>query len=332
MWHNDPMSAIEQLPVVNVPVRSLVPAFYVRQAGTDPAHVRLLADAGPSIDLPAILVQKHGSRIVDGMHRLEVAKLRGQETIRARIVDCSDGEALILAVRSNTLHGLPLSKADRISGAIRILAAHPGLSDRALAGLAGLSPKSIASLRNSGIGNTPSTAKRVGRDGRRRPAVTEEGRVRAAEYMRANPEASLREVAQATDVSLGTAHSVRERLRQGLTPEAGSSQSRALLPIAASSAASFVKPLAAIGRRNVKLSWLSISAKLAGDPTLRYTSDGRAFLRWMSLHSMRAEEWREFVDAIPERWVDEVAGVAASMSEEWNQYAQSLRAKQEEEQ
>src|ERR1035437_9232974 len=145
----DPMSMIEQLPEVSVPISLLVPGFHLRQEGTDPAHVRLLADAAGSVQLPSILVQKSGSRIIDGLHRLEVAKLRGEWTISARIVDCTDSEALVLAIKSNTLHGLPLSRADRISGAKRMLAAHPDWSDRAVAGITGLSAKSIASLRNS---------------------------------------------------------------------------------------------------------------------------------------------------------------------------------------
>ena len=90
----DPIPIIEQLPEVSVPVDSLVPGFHLRHEGTDAGHVRLLADAAGSVKLPAILVQKRGSRIIDGMHRIEVAKLRGEWNISARIVDCTDSEAL----------------------------------------------------------------------------------------------------------------------------------------------------------------------------------------------------------------------------------------------
>src|ERR1700733_11446554 len=57
------MRMAERAPVVSVPVASLVPGFMLRQAGTDAAHVRLLADAAGSVQLPPILVQKRGSRI-----------------------------------------------------------------------------------------------------------------------------------------------------------------------------------------------------------------------------------------------------------------------------
>jgi ParB-like chromosome segregation protein Spo0J len=331
--HPDPMSLVGQLPEVSVPIGSLIAAFYLRQAGTDPAHVRLLADAASSVDLPAVLVQKQGWRLIDGMHRLEAAKLRGERSIRARVVDCSDEEALVLAVKSNTLHGLPLARADRISGAKRILSAHPDWSDRVIAGMAGLSARTIASLRNSTIGEAAFIGKRLGRDGKRRPVVSEEGRLRAAEYIRAHPDASLRQVASATDVSLGTAHSVREKLRQGTEPTVAATHRR---PGPESPAAGPAEPAVRMPAqvttmlpRSACLNWSAISAKLAGDPTLRYTAGGRAFLRWMSLHAMQADEWREFIDAIPQRWAGEVARVAASMSDEWQEYSRTLQAREE---
>ena len=67
---------VELLPEINVPVNSLVPGFHLRSTGTDSAHVRLLADAAGSVKLPPILVQKRGARIIDGMHRVEVASVR----------------------------------------------------------------------------------------------------------------------------------------------------------------------------------------------------------------------------------------------------------------
>lgn len=329
-WYADPTGAIEQLPVVNIPLGSLVAAFYLRQAGTDAAHVRLLADAASSVDLPPILVQKNSSRIIDGMHRFRAAKLRGEHSIRARIVDCTDADALVLAVRSNTLHGLPLSKADRVSGAKRILAANPDLSDRCIAGMAGLSPRTIASLRNSATAGRLSPAKRLGRDGKRRPVASEEGRQRAAVYIRSHPEASLRQVARASDISLGTAHSVREKLRTGSAPKTAGPGDREARPAvtALDGAVDRLGPAATTTRQQaLEFSWPTISAKLANDPALRYTPGGRAFLRWMSTHSMQADEWREFVDTIPQRWAEDVARVAASMSAEWDQYARSLRTR-----
>jgi ParB-like chromosome segregation protein Spo0J len=369
----DPMSLIDQLPEVSVPVSSLVPGFHLRQDGTDAAHVRLLADAAGSARLPSILVQRCGTRIIDGMHRVEVAKLRGEWNIRARIVDCTDEEALVLAVKSNTLHGLPLTRADRISSAKRILADHADWSDRSVAVITGLSAKAIASLRNSSTGEIPFYGKRLGRDGKRRPIVPSEGRRRAAEYISAHPDASLREVARETDVSLGTVHDVRERMRRGEeqhghVPARPAQQAAAAQtelapadgpgPVTAEPASTgptstgpaIMRPApagpapegpsvtsppiralhAAVAARGApRVAWSTVATKLAGDPTIRYTEGGRAFLRWMSGHSMQSDEWREFVDAIPQHWLDEVSRIAVSMSEEWRQFADRLGNKME---
>src|SRR5579859_1962136 len=79
----------EQLPARDVPVGELTPGPYLRQGGTNAAHVRLLADAADSSQLPPVLVQENGWRLIDGAHRLQAARLRGDRTIRARFVDCT---------------------------------------------------------------------------------------------------------------------------------------------------------------------------------------------------------------------------------------------------
>ncbi len=357
--NTDPMTMVELLPEVSVPIHLLTPGFHLRQEGTDPAHVRLLADAAGSVQLPAILVQKSGSRIIDGLHRVEVAKLRGEWNINARVVDCTDSEALVLAIRSNTLHGLPLSRADRIAGAKRVLAAHADWSDRAVAAITGLSAKSVASLRNSSTWDTQFTGKRLGRDGKRHPVLPTEGRRRAAEYIKAHPEASLRQIARETDVSLGTVHDVKDKLRRGLAPvpPLAGTQEAPVTPVAPlasvppadqtavgrataraagdprsglqSQPSAPVRAIRTDARPVRRLAWPMISAKLAGDPSLRYTEGGRAFLRWMAGHCLGADEWREFIDAIPQHWLPEVGRIAASMSEEWAQFAERLGTKLE---
>jgi ParB-like chromosome segregation protein Spo0J len=336
-------AAIEQSPELDVAVSSLVPGFYLRHAGTNAAHVQLLADAAGSTKLPPILVQKNGSRIIDGMHRVEAAKLRMSEYICARVIDCTDEEAFILAVQTNTLHGLPLTKADRIAGAKRILSSHPDWSDRAVAKVTGLSAKTVGILRNRSTGEIPLLHKRLGRDGKRHPVSGAEGRRRAVDYIKAHPDAPLRQVAREADVSLGTVHDVRERIRRGADPVVGVRGKRPDQPERVSSATSLLgrsssaeNASAATAKRGAhnkqnapQRSWLAISAKLANDPTLRYTEGGRAFLRWMSLHAAHAEEWREFIDAIPLHWLKDIDLIASGVSEEWRMFAEWLRTKQE---
>jgi ParB-like chromosome segregation protein Spo0J len=333
----DPMSIVELIPETSVPVGSLVPGFHLRLTGTDSAHVRLLADAAGSVRLPPILVQKRGARIIDGMHRVEAAKLRGEWAISARVVDCTDEEALVLAVKSNTLHGLPLTRADRISSAKRILTAHADWSDRKVAVITGLSGKSIASLRNSSVVDAQFQGKRLGRDGKRRPMVAAEGRRRAAEYITAHPEASLREVARETDVSLGTVHDVRDKIRRGVYPETMEprrveEQPPCVVP-QQEDVSSPQLPTSIYGRARTesgqRVAWQAISAKLTSDPSLRYTDGGRAFLRWMAQHAMQADEWREFADAVPQRWLKDVWQLANTMSNEWREFAEQLRYRNE---
>ncbi len=331
---SDPMSALEHVPETDVAVRSLVPGFYLRQAGTDVTHIRLLADAAGSVKLPPILVQRDGWRIIDGMHRVAAAKLRGEHTIAARVIDCSDGEALVLAIKSNVLHGLPLSKADRISGAKRVLAAHQDWSDRAVAEVAGLSAKTIASLRNRSTAQVQFQGKRLGRDGKRRPLSAADGRRRAAEYIGAHPDASLREVAREADVSLGTVHDVRSRIRRGSDPVSSAhpchaAESKAGPAVPASPSALPTSAICARAERNAQhLAWPAIATKLASDPALKYTDGGKAFLRWMATHSAQADDWREFIDAVPAHWVRDVSRIAEIVSAEWREFAERLRNKQ----
>jgi hypothetical protein len=292
-----------------------------------------LADAASCGELPAILVQKSSLRIVDGMHRIEAAKLHGEESINARFVDCSDDEAFLLAVKSNTLHGLPLSRADRIAGAKRILEGHGDWSDRAVAAATGLSAKTIASLRHHSGGEDKDLDKRLGRDGKWRPVTGIEGRKRAAEYLAVRPDASVREVAREADVSLGTVHDVRAKLRRGLDPTAvGRRSSQDQAANGSAGDAGRDRPSPRNGTRlytrrpsSLAPSWSEISPKLATDPTIRYTENGRTFLRWMASRIMQPDEWKEFVEAVPTHWTEEISLLAESVSGAWRDFADQLR-------
>jgi ParB-like chromosome segregation protein Spo0J len=332
---SDIMSLVEHLPREHVPVGIVVPGPYLREAGTNHAHVQLLADASSSSSLPPILVQRSSNRVIDGMHRLAAAKLRGEETISACLIDCTDEEALVLAIKSNTLHGLPLSKADRISGAKRILISHPDWSDRAVASVTGMSAKTIAVLRNRSSGEMISCDKRLGRDGKRRPVAAAEGRKRAAAYLLAHPDAPLREVAREADVSVGTVHSMRRMIDQGADPTVPSAaRQQAPGPRMATRPQPAVTP--ARSREAIapdlhaappyrQAAWSGISFKIANDPALRYTEGGRAFLRWMTQHALHAEDWRELINAVPVHWAEDVSAIAESVSMEWRMFAAQLR-------
>lgn len=315
---------------------ALSPGLYLRAAGTNTAHVQVLSDVAESAGLPPILVQRNGFRVIDGMHRVAAAKLRRQDRITARVVDCTDAEALVLAIRANTLHGLPLSRQDRLHGAKRILSLHPGWSDRAVAAAAGISPRSVATIRGRQADGDLAPGKRLGRDGKLHPANRIDGRRRAADYIEAHPDATIRQVARETGVSVGTVHSVRSRLRLGgnivgQRPngiEARTDQDAAPPAGCAAGAAPGDAVTAGGGRSRPRprhAAWREIAAKLAGDPTIRYTDDGRAFMRWLARRAADPGEWREHIDAIPDRWLADIALLAEAISADWHRFAQCLR-------
>jgi ParB-like chromosome segregation protein Spo0J len=337
------------LPVRELPLDSFGPGFFLRSTGINDAHARMLAEAACFRDLPPILVQRDSLRVIDGTHRLEAAKARGERFIRARVINCADNAAYILAVKANTLHGLPLSRADRAASARRILGWHPDWSDCAIGITTGLSAKTVARIRRESADEITQFAKRLGRDGKRRPVTALEGRKRAAEYIAARPEASLREVARETDVSLGTVQDVRARMRRGLDPVTASLGDRRLAPVQrpavrpaasrrpapglAGPPADRTPVLPGIGPRHGEHPtrppmWPQLAPKLAGDPRLRYTEGGRALLRWMTAHMMNTGQWQQYADSVPSHWLDDISALAEQASEEWRSFAEHLRSRQ----
>ena len=72
---------LDETDPVTVPVSSLLSGDSPRLAGENLEHVQLLAVVQ---GLPPILVHRSTMRVIDGMHRLRAAKLRGDETIAVR--------------------------------------------------------------------------------------------------------------------------------------------------------------------------------------------------------------------------------------------------------
>ncbi len=128
-------------------------------------------------EFPPIIVHRATMRVIDGVHRLRVAKLRGQEKIAVRFFEGDAANAFVLAVQSNVTHGLPLSLADRKRAAVRISLSHPEWSNRKIASVTGLSGGTVAEIRSRRSGETPSTSIRIGPDGRVRPVDHASGRL-----------------------------------------------------------------------------------------------------------------------------------------------------------
>jgi ParB-like chromosome segregation protein Spo0J len=215
-WGGGRAGAGEAVARRAVPVGSLLPADSPRLRGEDRAHIGRLAETDQV--LPPILVHRQTMRVIDGMHRLRAAVLKGRDRIDVEFFDGSDHEAFVRAVEANVTHGLPLSLRERKAAAARILAGRPDMSDRSIASITGLSAKTLAAIRDRSGAQIPHLNRRLGSDGRLRPLDATEARRRAARLLTDNPGAPLRQIAGATGISLGTASDVRRRLHSGQDP------------------------------------------------------------------------------------------------------------------
>jgi ParB-like nuclease domain len=160
---------------VLVDVGLLLAADSPRLEGESLAHACMLAGLGAA--LPPIVVHRDTMRVIDGMHRLRAAVLRGDANIEARFFDGTAEAAFIAGVEANIAHGLPLSVADREAAAGRILGSHPKWSDRAVVASAGLDARTVGAIRRA-TEDLPQLDRRVGRDGRVRPLDVAAGRRR----------------------------------------------------------------------------------------------------------------------------------------------------------
>lgn len=140
---------------VSAPISSLRPGESPRLHGEDKAYIARLAELGTP--MPPILVDRRTMRVIDGMHRLMAASLKGQETIEVRFFQGSAADVFLRGVKENTAHGLPLSLSDRREATMRIVSSHPQLSDRALGEIVGLSARTVATIRQRADMVAPST-------------------------------------------------------------------------------------------------------------------------------------------------------------------------------
>jgi hypothetical protein len=292
-----------------------------RLGGVDDEHVRLLAEL--TQQLPPILVHRRTMRVLDGVHRVRAAQLRGHARIEAEFHDGNEQEAFLLAVERNIAHGLPLSLTDRKAAAARILAAWPHRSDRAIAASTGLSDRTVRTIRQrSNAGSSQSNA-RVGQDGRVRPMSTVEGRLRAWEIMRARPETALRAVAESAGVSLGTVHDVRERMRRGENP-VPARQASAAAPPTAPPPRQPAKPAAPSRTRDVR----TTLDRLRRDPSLRFTENGRSMLRWLGTHTIAVEDWQDLLAGTPAHCAEMIADLAWHTADAWQRFARELEQRE----
>ncbi|MFY1686681.1 transcriptional regulator [Plantactinospora sp. WMMB782] len=257
-------------------------------------------------------------RVIDGMHRLTAARLMGRDRIAVQFFDGDEADAFWLAVKANVTHGLPLTLAERQAAAGRIIQSHPELSDRAIASTAGLAARTVAAIRlRSAVQPAPV---RIGRDGRARPLNAAEGRRLASQVIAARPGLSLREIARAAGISVGTARDVRARVRAGQDPVPPRQRN------GCDPAGGAVRPEPRTAN-GVGLDPVDIRSLLEGlrrDPSLRYTESGRHLLRWLSTRTVAPAEWRQAVDDVSPHCAILIERIARECARVWMELADEL--------
>lgn len=307
--------------VVLVAITSLLTTGSPRVSGENPEHTRTLA--GMQDALPPIIVHRPSMRVLDGLHRLRVAVLRGEEHIGARFFDGTEADAFVLAVRANITHGLPLSITDRRAAAARILASHQHWSDRMVASVSGLSAKTVADVRRTALAGTTGVNARVGRDGRVRPVDRAERRLLARRLMLDESGLSLRQVARIAGISPETARTVRAELKSEVTPRTPAPRGSEQRPATASTLDGGTAPFVE-SRESVSADYSAVVRDLRFDPSLRFTDSGRALLRLLGAHAMDSRQWAIMAEHVPAHCRQTVAQVAMDCADIWRTFSQHL--------
>jgi len=300
--------------VVAIPVLSLHPADSPRLNGEDKAHIARLAET--ETPLPPILVDRRTMRVIDGMHRLMAASLQGRETIDVIFFGGSEADGFLRAVEENIVHGLPLSQADRRAAAVRIIASHPHLSNRAIGHSVGLAAKTVATIRRSESDEIPQPNARVGKDGRVRPLDSGPGRRRAAGISPARVRDVRRRIERGDSPAPGKPVTSREgALGDGTARDGGDEHQKG-------GAASV--PTMRPSPRPLSPDPAAAVQKLLRDPSLRGNDRGKGMLRLLHVNAVGAEQLLDVAGAVPPHCVGIVIQLAREYSKMWQDFAQEL--------
>lgn len=302
----DLLAGLDHSAVASVPVASVRGDLVVRTTGTIDEHVAVLSEV--PAELPPITVHRSSMRVLDGLHRLRVAQLRGDAEIRAVLVDCDEAEALALAIGLNAGHGLPLSQQDRRSAVRQLLGLRPDWSDRRIANVAGVSHHTVGTLRRRASGRTAQSNSSVGRDGRSRPRNPAAGRAQIAALLEKRPDASLREIARLVGMSPATVLDVRRR-RTG--PATASDRPNPVASPPRPGPAGIADPATRI-------------AALRSDPTVRGAPGGRVLLRLLSAVATGLRSPEDLAAAVPAHSRTMIAILARESAVHWLRIAERL--------
>lgn len=163
-------------------ILALLPGDYPRIADAGPGHVRLLAESEAA--LPPILVQRSTLKVVDGMHRLRAALLRGESESRSDREAANRGRSALPEAPVVTRVGAdgrmrPVDAAEGRPRAAEILSARPEASLREAARASGIAVGTARDVRERmGRGEDPIPVRQQrGCDRLRAASMARKGRV-----------------------------------------------------------------------------------------------------------------------------------------------------------
>jgi ParB-like chromosome segregation protein Spo0J len=304
--------------VVQLPIDQLRVGPPLRERGIDHAHVAALAEVAAS--WPPIVVHRTDRLVIDGQHRVAAAKQLGLHELAATWFDGSPEDAFVEFVRRNVNHGLPLTLADRRRAARQIVDIRPDLSDRGIAAVCGLSPRTVARLREDARARAPRangtrySSGRVGRDGRVRPIDPVATRARIAEELDRRPDASLRAIAGVVGASPETVRSVRNEMRAAAAPAP-----HAVAPEPAPTAN--VLDVLARARKG------PVGVDCRDDRAFTDRDGGQEFVEWFDGTAVELGDLWRYVDAVPLSRVYVIADEARRRAEFWAQFAMAVEGR-----
>jgi ParB-like chromosome segregation protein Spo0J len=305
--------------VVSLAVARLVVKSSIREGGINQEHVRRLMRLGGRWS--PILVHETTGVVIDGVHRVAAARLLGLVRMDATLFSGGPDEALIEFVRRNVHHGLPLTLRERKWAAGQVLDTHPHWSDRRIADICSLSPKTVGRLRVVS-GDCPSeelpqldTSLRIGRDNRLRPVNSVSLRERVAEAIRTQPGASLRSVASSVGVSPETVRSVRLSLSQPAAADRPASieavADGAIEGVVEDVVPSIACPAAAPPARGLSL--------VTNDHDVTADLDA-----WLTRTDVAAADCSQWATTVPPAHADAIAAEARRRAEVWLDFARAM--------
>jgi ParB-like chromosome segregation protein Spo0J len=295
---------------VAVPIGDLSPGVPVRSAGVDEGHVKLLMETAGQ--WPPVLATRGGC-VIDGTHRLIAARRAGLPTLSVSWFDGTGDEAFVEAVRRNVTHGLPLSFDDRVEAVQHLLQSHRDWSDRRIARICAVAPRTVAQARFMGS-SAPGQAsdKRLGMDGRRRPAKGAADRTRILHAIENEPDRSLRSIASEVGVSPETVRSVRATY--GSVPRSSPPQGDLQGREARHSS-----------NESDNDAMLSRLPHFVDDPAFGSQPDRRKFAVWFDAMAVSTND-SNFICLVPLGRVYEVADEARRRAMFWTSFADELES------